>query len=877
MPPPVARAGRALAAGALSLALLAAAGPGSARPVRLDDILNREGFGASQIDPTGHWLAFERRGPYRAAVRFDLDIQDDLGRTTLWRVDLKRPGAGRPLFRAAPGVAYALGPFSPDGARVVVYRLTPDNWELGVATLASGRVTWLGVTPERENDARTVQWDTAARLLVLARPDRDIPFNLRPVRNSGLLLPGRWRAAARGAAAVTVYGSGRYLDAHPQGPPVRLVQIDLPSRRRRTLATGRFMDLALAPDGRHAALLEAGGDIPMDARHEIQGAYGFENVFHRLRLLDRATGRLTTIAPGYDLLLHPLAWAGAGADLLVFARRDGEPWGAGHLYRVEAAAPGPEAPLRRADQGLTLRLDMRPEAARAGWFAGVPLAWGAPAGAAPDTPPAWFRLGPAGPVPVIDPAARPSREALAVAPGDRLLLAAGAKVWALDAQGRATVAAQDVEPLTYMQVNRLWTFDYDLPHAGRLAVRRRAAGGDLIVSVAPAGPATAGPAAGDPSAAAIAAPNAATVAQVPRGGDVLAVDADGALVRTYPAGGEERLLWVRRAGPPVAVAAINRALADLDAPEIRPVSHAGPHGERLTSWLILPPARAGAPPPPLIVRPYLGSSYPTPPRSADVRRSAGDNTSALLVAHGYAVLIPSLPARRDGAGPADGLADRVLAIVDAAAADPALAGRFDPARLGLWGESFGGYSTLVIVTQTDRFKAAIAQAATSDLLSEWGGFQTPRRVDPREGLSPFFSGGWVEDLQADMRAPPWADPDRYVRNSPAWHADRVRTPLLLLHGDQDTFGLTQPEEMFSGLLRQNKDAELAIYWGQGHVLGNPGNLRDLYRRAFAWFDTHLGPVTAPITAPATAAAPPPSRGRASASAARRPRPPRPTG
>src|SRR5262249_54259389 len=160
------------------------------------------------------------------------------------------------------------------------------------------------------------------------------------------------------------------------------------------------------------------------------------------------------------------------------------------------------------------------------------------------------------------------------------------------------------------------------------------------------------------------------------------------------------------------------------------------------------------------------------------------------------------------------------AIVEAARAQHP--GAFDATRLGLWGESFGGYGALAILTQTGRFRAAIAQAATSDLLAEWGGFQTTRRVDPREGLSPFYTQGWVEDFQPDLQAPPWRESARYVRNSPVWQADKVTTPLLLLHGDQDTFALAQPEEMFSALLRQGKDAELAIYWGQGHVIGGPG-------------------------------------------------------
>jgi hypothetical protein len=157
----------------------------------------------------------------------------------------------------------------------------------------------------------------------------------------------------------------------------------------------------------------------------------------------------------------------------------------------------------------------------------------------------------------------------------------------------------------------------------------------------------------------------------------------------------------------------------------------------------------------------------------------------------------------------------------------------------------------------------------SDLFSMWGQFFTADRVDPTHGLSTFYSAGWVEDVQPSTGAPPWSDPQRYLFDSPAMHADRVKTPLMLIHGELDSFSSGQAEEMFSGLLRQNKDAVLAIYWGENHNIRSPQNQRDLYTRAFAWLDEHLrrdvnsasgpradGPAPAPASGGRT---PPPPR------------------
>jgi hypothetical protein len=182
---------RALAAGAVIVFVFASALAARARPAVLEDLLRREGFGAVRSDPTGRWLVIERRAAYESGARFDLGPLNDLARTILVRVDLRRPGPPVALFPVQPGVGYAVGPYAPDGRRMAVYRLTARNWELGVATLASRRVRWLGVTPEFVADTETLQWRSNTELLVVARPAGDLPFLFRFGRNAALMLPRR--------------------------------------------------------------------------------------------------------------------------------------------------------------------------------------------------------------------------------------------------------------------------------------------------------------------------------------------------------------------------------------------------------------------------------------------------------------------------------------------------------------------------------------------------------------------------------------------------------------------------------------------------------------------------------------------------------------
>ncbi|WP_372784837.1 prolyl oligopeptidase family serine peptidase [Phenylobacterium sp.] len=822
MAPARRRPRRSLVAVAAGLCVLLPAAQALGRPATVEDFLQRESLGGADVDPTGHWLVYARQGPMLSAARFDFEVFNDILRTRLMKVDLRHPSLAKPLFRAAAMAGYTAGPFSPDGRYLAVRRLTAANYELGVDTVATGRVRWLGVTPDYDDDAQTLAWLDGRTLLAIARPAGDMPFQIRLRHDLQGRLPKRWARSAAGGIAVTVLGSGPDISAEPPHPR-RVLALDVTTGRRRVLATGGFIHLEVSPNGRRVALVSTAEDIPMNPGHPVQGLYGFENHRRRLTLLDVASGATATPCPACDVLLRPLAWSPDSRAVLVYARHAGQAWPEGRLLQVDAET----AKARPAASGVRAVLDMRPEAARAGWFAGAPLLWGVRADGPPAATPGWFRIGPAGPIALTEGLQAPSQNALTVSPRSMLIIANG-QAWRIAPDGQRSLVAPVFGPLRFEQTSRAWVYDYRVPT------------GERLVGLTPEG---AGPVPG--TGAALAAVDGGSVRDlmpVAAGSRVLTIPlADGAaLIRIAGRGAVQHLIWRRPRQPPVEVDTLNPRLGDLDGPEVHAVRHPGPDGGTLTSWLLLPPGGAkGARPPPLVVWPYPGSVFTEPPAEGDLRRPGYGKTPALLVAHGYAVLIPSLPNRRDGRGPAEGLAQHTLEIVDAAAADPALKERFDPTRLGVWGHSFGGYAAMALVTQTDRFKAAIAQAGFSDLVSVWGEFAPVRRVDLEDGPSSFFSEGWTEDLQGDMRAPPWRDPQRYLRNSPLFQADRITTPLMLIHGDQDSIPVGQSEEMFSALLRQDKDAVLLTYWGEGHALGSPGNVRDLYRRAFAWLDEHL--------------------------------------
>jgi len=287
-------------------------------------------------------------------------------------------------------------------------------------------------------------------------------------------------------------------------------------------------------------------------------------------------------------------------------------------------------------------------------------------------------------------------------------------------------------------------------------------------------------------------------------------------------------------------------MADVTPARIVAIPHRGLEGEALTSWLYLP-STSGPTLPPLVVIPYRGRVFPSPLAQYEAGGFSPHMNPQILAAHGYAVLTPSLPYDANTIEPTAGAADQILSVVDAAIAT----GAVDPDRIALWGHSFGGLIAIAAAEQSPRFRSVIAVAGAQDLVSRWGAFSLHRWVTPEDGYGSATTAGMVEQGQFSMRAPPWADPQRYVRNSNLFAADQITAPVLLIHGETDEENIAQSQELFSALYRQAKDAQMVTYWGEGHVLASPANIRDFYRRILDWLAITL-PAAGPPEPPRTA-------------------------
>jgi dipeptidyl aminopeptidase/acylaminoacyl peptidase len=203
------------------------------------------------------------------------------------------------------------------------------------------------------------------------------------------------------------------------------------------------------------------------------------------------------------------------------------------------------------------------------------------------------------------------------------------------------------------------------------------------------------------------------------------------------------------------------------------------------------------------------------------------DNAQLWASRGYAVLWPD--GRMEDRDPLAQVPGLVLPAVDAVIA----AGIADPDRVGVMGHSYGGYMVLCLLAQTDRFRAALVSApGCVNITSEYG------------HLAPDGIGkqGYFEAGLGRMGGTLWERREAYIENSPVFHLDRLHTPLLIICGDADeTVPPGQSGELFSGLRRLGREAELRMYEGEGHWPGewSEQSLRDACERVVAWFGQHL--------------------------------------
>jgi dipeptidyl aminopeptidase/acylaminoacyl peptidase len=258
------------------------------------------------------------------------------------------------------------------------------------------------------------------------------------------------------------------------------------------------------------------------------------------------------------------------------------------------------------------------------------------------------------------------------------------------------------------------------------------------------------------------------------------------------------------------------ALRNVDLGEMRDIHWTSKEGINLEGIATFPAGYVAGKKYPFVVYPHGG------PEGNDLLQL--DDFSRIIAGCGYVVIQPEY--RGSTGYGSDFLnaiyqhfGDRAFRDVDSATDYAVAQGWADPNRLAIFGWSAGGFMTSWTVTQTDRYKAAVEGAGITD----WGSFM------------------WTSDVQQfdyDARMP-HKDPGAFSKFSAVMYADRVTTPLLILHGAADVRVPTyQGREYFETLLALGKTTRMVTYPGSGHFPSRWDQIMDVAHETCAWLEKY---------------------------------------
>ena len=149
----------------------------------------------------------------------------------------------------------------------------------------------------------------------------------------------------------------------------------------------------------------------------------------------------------------------------------------------------------------------------------------------------------------------------------------------------------------------------------------------------------------------------------------------------------------------------------------------------------------------------------------------------------------------------------------------------DSKRLGILGGSYGGFMTIWAVGHTNRFKAAVTQRALGNWATQFGSSDV----------------GWED--QYEMGGLPFDRPLHYMKKSPNYYVRNIKTPLLIIHSEQDLrCPIAQSEELFTSLKVLGRTTEMVRFEGESHGLsrgGKPANRRERLNRIVDWFERYI--------------------------------------
>lgn len=802
------------------------------RPMVVDDLFSLEQLGPVALSPDGEWLAAVIVRA-RTGAEIYRDFPFDVDHADIWLISRRDSGRRNITNGYRDGSGYWNPVWSPNGKRLALLstegggNVRPYVYDLTSGTLR--RLTERGADLDAYGDDGfpyyPMIWRDNSTLLCPVRAAGAPPSYWMTKTRSLSAAVQQWKKAEGGKqSTASVLESGREVPETERSKGA-LILLEVVSGRSHIVAEGNFRQLLLSPTRQYLALLAETGRIhPQSSRrlpYETDDRY-WDLRRTRLGILS-LTGAVGVVwvddivdpKPAPVAMTH--TWSPDGSSFAVVSKAHVDDERAAAVFLVTASSGA-------AHSVTSSNLEVLATA----WSGEGDLLALARPGGLPDSGEAspradWWLIGQrqikkevklTGELQSV-----PSTLVRTIAPGKMLGIVAG-KVHSIDIHSRRT---HDLSRIVQPELHALeWPSEVRLRTRAVSELVVRCEGNELLHLTIAADTILVEP---------VPRPSASATLIEFRPEQQLAVftaaQANGTFL--WIGNGNTRRFELRLS--------LNEQLAQIADPRRVLFEYRGTEGDSLKALLILPLGYAPGQRYPLVTYIYAGFVVADTVLDLVFEKALVSSLNLhLLPAHGYAVLIPSIPLQppTTGSDPYTDLPKGIIGAVDRAI-DLGIA---DPQRLAVMGHSYGGYSTYALITYTHRFRAAVSLAGLSNLVSLYGTFSAPLRYDEyvHEDL---FQPALAESGQVRMGNTPWGDLWRYLRNSPVYYADRVRTPLMIIQGDIDYVPIQQGEEFFTALYRLGRKATFVRYWGEGHVISSPANVRDMWQRILAWFDENL--------------------------------------
>lgn len=305
------------------------------------------------------------------------------------------------------------------------------------------------------------------------------------------------------------------------------------------------------------------------------------------------------------------------------------------------------------------------------------------------------------------------------------------------------------------------------------------------------------------------------------------------------------LYFHNRTSKPTTLFTFNDHVSKIEHPRWQTIGYAGTDGVPTFSCIILPYNYDAERSYPTIVDIYPGKGKGCRSGSRIKAQPIGgafplQYNNDLLSANGYLVVIASnsYELNQSDGTQFGGLSTQVDAVLDALVA----AGMTDPDRIGIWGFSNGSMASLWLASVSNRYKAVVPMFGGSSPHIEYFGGASPAAFEmylgrPIVHLVQYESESGAMPLSMGKSA--IKDASAYIKSSPLDRAKYICSPVMMFQSDLDGFTPYHYEAFFSAMYRLGKQAELVRYYGEGHGLQSPENIRDFYKRVLTFFDEYV--------------------------------------